>query len=357
MSYDWRSVAALGLGVTVLVACPEQEPDRRAEVLTGVVEGQLLPDLGEARERGEALRASVATLCSSPDAATLDAAQDAWMQLRAPWKRLLALPLGPIVDDGFETAIDFWPARPSSVDGGVAAGITTQAELGALGVASKGMPAIEYLLWDPVGGDAAVLAVLPNERCAYVELLAGDVALHLTELEAAWTGGFAAELEGTTPSAMYPDLAVAIDALVNAMIAGLHDIDDMKLGKPLGLASGTGPDPEVVESRFSDRSLADARDGLEGFTRAYLGADDEHAGLTILVAQKSPEIDAKVRAAIETAEQALAAVREPLRTSIADDPDAVAAAEAAIEELRILLTADVASLLGVTVSLSDNDGD
>jgi hypothetical protein len=35
----------------------------------------------------------------------------------------------------------------------------------------------------------------------------------------------------------------------------------------------------------------------------------------------------------------------------------VAAAEQAIHDLRIVLAAEVASLLGVTVSLSDNDGD
>jgi predicted lipoprotein len=347
--------------VVALLACTEQEPDHRGEVLVGIVEGQLLPDLGDARQRGETLHTSVTALCSSPDAAGLDAAQEAWMQLRGPWKRLLALPIGPIVDDGFDAAIDFWPARPTSVEGGVALGITTQAELDALGVASNGMPAIEYLLWDPVGGDATVLAALTSPegpaRCTYAALLAGDIALRLTELEQRWTGGFAAELEGTAASDMYPELATAIDAIVNAMIAGLHDLDDMELGKPLGLASGTGPDPELVESRFSDRSLADARDALAGFETAYLGADAEQVGLTLLVAQKSAAIDTEVREAIDAAKQALAAVPEPLRESVSTDPDAVAAAQAAVKQLRVLMTADVASLLGVTVSLSDNDGD
>jgi predicted lipoprotein len=355
--WTWPFVGA----VVSLVACAEQEPDHRGDVLIGVVAGQVFVDLVEAHERGEMLHTSVAELCTSPDASRLDAAQDAWMQLRAPWKRLLALPLGPTVDDGFDTAIDFWPARPTSIDGGIATGITSQAELDALGVASKGMPAIEYLLWDPVGGDAAVLAALSGAegpaRCAYVELLAADVALRLDELAHLWLDGFGAQLQLTVAGDMYPTLATAIDALVNAMIAGLHDVDDMKLGKPLGLTSGAGPDPELVESRFSDRSLADARDALTGFETAYLGADADHVGLTVLVTQKSPAIDTEVRTAIATAKQALAAVPEPLRESLISDGDAVADAQAAVKQLRILMTADVASLLGVTVSLSDNDGD
>lgn len=353
--------SSLLLAVLALVACSEQEPDRRAEVLTGIVRGQVLVDLAEASERGETLSASVGELCSSPDSSHLDATQEAWMQLRAPWKRLLALPLGPIVDDGFEASIDFWPARPNSVEGGIASGAATQAELDALGVASKGMPALEYLLWDPLGGDAAVLAALTGPdggaRCGYAELLADDVALQLRTLEQRWTDGFAGELEGTVPSDMYPELATAIDAIVNAMIGGLHDVDDMKLAKPLGLTSTAGADPELVESRFSDRSLLDARDALAGFEAAYLGTDADSPGLTVLVAPKSAAIDTEVRDAIEAAKQALATVPEPLRETVSSDPEPVQAAQAAVKRLRILMTADVAGVLGVTVSLSDNDGD
>lgn len=349
-------VGLMGIG---MLACPEPKPDRRAELLADLVDAELV-ELGQARVAAKGLDARVTELCASPDASHLDAAQDAWMQARAPWKRLLAVPVGPIVDEGFDVAIDFWPARPSSIEGGIAAGVTTQAELDALGVASKGFPAIEYLLWDPVDGDAAVLTALTGAdgpaRCAYVSLLAGDVALRLTELEALWLDGYAEQLDATVSSGAYPDLAVAIDAVVNAMIAGLHDIDDHKLGDPLGAGSTTGPAPDLVESRFSDRSRVDAQDGLEGFVRAYLGVDGG-AGLTILVAQASPEIDANLRAAIEVAQAALAAVPEPLRESVSTDPDAVAAAEDAIVQLRMILSVDVAGLLGVTVSLSDNDGD
>jgi predicted lipoprotein len=294
----------------------------------------------------------------------LDSSQAMWMQLRAPWKRITALPFGPLVDEGFDTAIDFWPARPSSIEGGISSGASTQADLDALGVASKGMPAIEYLLWDPVGGDAAVLARFNDvdgpQRCAYLELLAADVELRLLELDAAWrdADGFADQLAQAGESESFPTAALAIDQLLNAMIAGLHDIEDPKLRKPLGAEIGA-PQPELLESRFSDRSLQDARDALEGFARAYLGDQDDQRGpgLTLVVAQKSPDVDERVRDALAAAELALADVPEPLRGSIVDAPEQVEAAADAVHELRTVLTAEVASLLGVTVSLSDNDGD
>ncbi len=346
-------VGALGVGV----ACPEAAPDHRAEVVANVAQ-TVAVDLDQALVNAGALREAIGELCAQPDPTTLDGAQQAWMDLRAPWKRALALPFGPIVDDGFDGAIDFWPARPTSIEGALAGGASSQADLDALGVASKGMPAIEYLLWDPLGSDPALLALYTAaegpQRCAHVGLLAADVELRLTELDTAW-GGFAEQFEQAGSSELFPTLARAIDSLLNAMIAGLHDIDDPKLLAPLGQAVGVAQ-PDLVESRFSDRSLLDARDGLAGFATAYLGSESA-PGLTLVVASESGEVDRRVRAALAAAEQALADVPEPLRTAIVDSPELVTAAEQAVHELRTVLTTDVASLLGVTVSLSDNDGD
>ena len=355
-------VGALALGLAL--ACPEAQDDHRAEVASSVAQ-TVLDDLGEAKQAAEGLRSGLEGFCAAPDAGTLAQAQAAWMQLRGPWKRLLASPFGPIVDEGYASAIDFWPARPSSIEGGLASGASSQAELDALGVASKGMPAIEYLLWDPQLGDAAILelylAAEGPQRCAHVELLAADVALRLDELDAAWRdpGGFAEQLEQAGSSEAFPTLALAIDELLNAMIAGLHELDDPKLGAPLGESVGA-PQPDLVESRFSDRSLLDIRDGLDGFERAYFGSgegSEDAPGLSLVVASESAAVDQRVRDALEAARAAVEAVPEPLRTAIVEAPEQVAAAREAVHQLRVVLTVEVASLLGVTVSLSDNDGD
>lgn len=345
------SVGAITL--IAVLACPQTRTDHRAEVIANTAT-LIEQDLEQAHARAPLLGGAVEQLCVDLDATSLDAAQAAWSDLRGPWKRLLAVQLGPIVDDGYESALDFWPARTSSIEGGILSGAQTQADIDALGVASKGMPAIEYLLWDPLAGDAAILALLQaSERCNYLRLLAGDVEHGLVELEAAWRDEFAPQWIGAGDNELYPTLALAIDDLVNAMIAGLHDIDDMKLGKPIGETVAL---PDLVESRFSDRSLLDASDALAGFTNAYLGSTDA-PGLTLVVAERSEEVDARVREAIDAATAALSAVPEPLRATVVESPARAIEAREAVHELRTIMTAEVAALLGVTVSLSDNDGD
>ena len=354
------------LGAACLLACPQTVVDHRGEVVQTTVEGLLRPTLAEAQDRASDLRQASTDFCAAPSAASLDTVQDAWWSLRGPWKRMLVLRFGPVVDDGFDSAIDFWPARPSSIDGGIDSGVATQAELDVLGVASKGMPAVEYLLWDPVGGDAAVLALYDDaaaeagdRRCAYLELLTADLELQFSELDGALEP-FWADLLDAGNNDRYPTLALAVDDLLNGAIAGLHDLSERSLSSPSGVSTGALPQPDLLESRFSDRSRADALDALAGFRRFYLGGevdDSGELGFSALVAQKSPAIDTQVREQLDRAIAATEAIPEPLRGALDTDLPAVAEAWTEVRALKILLTADVASLLGVTVSLTDNDGD
>ena len=58
-----------------------------------------------------------------------------------------------------------------------------------------------------------------------------------------------------------------------------------------------------------------------------------------------------------TTKEALIAVPPPLQLSVETDRNAVQALRDEVDALRRLIKLDVASLLGVTLSLSDNDGD
>ena len=351
----------LGLCLSQLACSAESQIDHRPELVGAAAELVLRPLTAELETRAASLREASAQLCAAPeDPARLDAVQLAWWELRGPWRQLRALPLGPIVDEGYDTAIDFWPGRPASVEGGIEAGITSQAELDVLGVASKGMVAIEYLLWDPEGGDALILAQLGDAasgpgRCAYLELLAADLELRLS-LFADANEAFAVALEDAGSSLPFPTLSLATDALLNAAITGLHDLSERSLAKPFGLGSEITPSAELLASTFSDRSRADILDALAAFERFYLGADGGR-GFTALVRPASPEIDARVRDQLERTLAAAEALPDPLRALIEGE---LAPAETLWEELRILrqlLAADVAGLLGVSVALSDNDGD
>jgi predicted lipoprotein len=277
---------------------------------------------------------------------------------------------GPVEDLRLGAAIDFWPARFDTIEAAITAApepITAE-YVASLGTSSKGMPALEYLMFDPVGGNAAILAtlgamdVMAMKRCGYTQAVAETFAKDAAALEMAWDpkgGGFVNQVaDAGTGSTTYTSGQTAIGVIVNVLNAGLQGVNENKISGPLGLNTGS-PDPSVVESRFSDHSLEDLAENLIGFEEVYYGRhnDKNGKGLTVLVNARSPAIDTAVKQALTDARAKVSAIPPPLRTAITAQPDSVTATHAAIRALRIRLSTDVASVLGVSILLNDSDAD
>lgn len=351
--------------VALIVACQEPGPaPLRRDVVASLAEQVMLPAHAELEMRTAELATAIEPLCADPSGATLAPAQAAWRAARAPLDRIAAFAFGPIEDEHIGTAIDFWPARLESVEATIAMAVEPTAEgIDALGVTSKGLPVVEYLLFDPVGGDAAILASLdPADpdgayRCRYLRAVARDVSVRSAELHAAWAaegGDFVGQL--ARDSERYPTAQSAVDDILDHLVFAVQDITDMKLGRPLGDKTGGTPQPDDSQSRFADHAIADLVSNLEGVRQVWVGADGG-LGLGDAVAARNADLDARVREQIDISAASVGGLTTPIRVAVVDDPAPVEAARADVRELRRLLEVDVANVLGVTLTLNDNDGD
>src|SRR5215475_351906 len=116
----------------------------------------------------DALVAALDQLDDRPDAASLAAAQDAWRRTRAAWKQSEAFAIGPAETLRTASKIDWSPIRADRIEGEINGTADLTADyVEDLGANVKGFLAIEYLLFDPDGGDRAVvdaLAAAPRRR-------------------------------------------------------------------------------------------------------------------------------------------------------------------------------------------------
>ena len=94
-------------------------------------------------------------------------AHPAWRTAMLDWERLSAVSVGPLLERRSARSIDFWPTRPAMVSAAVANPPPTAAALDDLGAPAKGLPALEWQLWQPTP-DAA--------QCAYAAALAQGCA-------------------------------------------------------------------------------------------------------------------------------------------------------------------------------------
>jgi predicted lipoprotein len=304
-------------------------------------------------------------LASSPSPRSLMLARDAWVEARQQWKACSPMLFGPGRD--VASAVDWFPVDRKKIDELLAsADPLTTARVAALGASRRGFHAMELLLFDDATAgyvaEAALLDPGPatERRRIYLVGLAQDLGRQLDLLWAAWTPGpqlaaFTGPGQGSSP---YPTVAAAIDTVVNESITTAERAANL-LSKPLGLMSGGEPRPELAESLPSDQVTADLMANLRGIRDLYLGTrtGGDGNGITVLIEQRSPGLDRRMRAALATALDRLAAIPHPFRAALlARDPSVTAAYEA-VREVKRLASTELVANLGATVKFNDNDGD
>ncbi|MCC6849157.1 MAG: hypothetical protein IT294_11710 [Deltaproteobacteria bacterium] len=314
-----------------------------------------------------ALEVAVGDLVTAPGGERLALAQAAWRATRRAWKVTEAFRLGPSEAQRTSARIDWPSANTGQIDAEIAGGgALSSAYLDTLGAQKVGFQAMEYFLFDPVGGvPGAVDRLLGNEdarRRAYLQALATNVRERTEALRDAWEPGggnfgddfVASGIGGST----FASLKEAFDEVVNRMIFTAETVEENRLGAPLGVDGG-GARPDLVESPRSGDALAGIAANLQGIADVYRGTytGGQATGLGAQVAPLSAAIDAEVRALLTDALAAVAAVPEPLADAIVDHREEALAAYEAVQRLRRALTVDVASVLGVKLTFGGNDGD
>lgn len=341
-------------GASALAACSITEiPDRRRALLQSWGNDFLLARYAETASDAKVLQERARAMTDDPSPERLDATRGAWQSARAPFKRTELFAFGPYTEEPLRLGpqIDFWPARPDSVEA-IASGTDALPSAERLGSATKGFPAIEYLLYgteDPVSDFSA-----SARRGEYLVLLTSDLALQVKAMHDAWDpdhDDFLAELvQAGRTSALYPSLDRALGEIVNRMGFLVENIRHDKLGKPLGDSAGGTPQPSLCESRFSGRSIGDVLDNLSGLEQIYLGLD-------AYLEERGQHLAHRFHTALAEGRSALHAIPEPLTQALENAPETVRNAIDRLEDLELLIQVDVIHALSLTVGFNDNDGD
>ena len=343
---------------------PTEIEDARRQLLTSWGQRFLLASYAEFEARSVELETQSQAFCQAPGAESLEAARQAWWAARAPWKRSEVFAFGPYSDEPqrYGPKIDFWPARPDTVEEVLAGTDPLTAETAAgMGAAGKGLPAIEYLLYQPGTDVVAAFSATPR-RCEYLLAITADLVVKARDLKAAWDpaqGNFLGKLtQAGKTSTPFESLHEALGEVVNRMGYTLENIRGDKLGRPLGTTSGGAAQPDKVESPFSGRSLEDIRDNVRGIERMYFGdAAQGEAGLEAYLVQRGKSFAQLMRRQLDASFAALGAVPEPLTEAIVNDRASVQAAIDQLGALQRAIQVDVINALSLSVGFNDNDGD
>ncbi|WP_439541254.1 imelysin family protein [Hyphomicrobium sp.] len=304
---------------------------------------------GDSLTTARALKAAIDTLLKTPTADTLAAARKAWIAARVPYMQTEAFRFGNPVVDGWEGRVNSWPLDEGLIDyvseayGGdnpenefYAADVIANPHLkiggqtvdaskitpglirdtlheagGVEANVASGYHAIEFLLWgqDLHGTEAGAgerpatdydLKACTNGNCdrraAYLTAATDLLIEDLAWMTAQW--GAKGEARGFIMKDDKAGLTAAFTGLGSLSYGELAG-ERMKLGLIIH-------DPEEEHDCFSDNTHNSHRGDVIGIRNVYLGRYTRTDGSTVsgpsvsdLVRDKSPDIDARVRAALD----------------------------------------------------------
>jgi len=343
---------------------PTEIQDQRRELMRSWGEALLLASYAEFETLATELEARAAELRDAPSVETLEAAQSAWWNARAPWKRTDVFAFGPYaaLPVRLGVQIDFFPARPETVDGVLEGDTPLDADgMALLGAPAKGLTAIEYLLFDPAVDLVAEFESNPR-RGEYVASAASDLVQRIEQIRQAWHpdfGNYLGELlDAGRTSTEFSTLNAALGELVNRMGYALENDRNEKLGRALGDTADGTPRPDLVESPFSHRSIEDLRDNLHGIELLLLGdAASGIAALDTYLEARGRHLGRRFREQLGACYAALDAIPAPLASALGDAPESVREFMKQLSAMQRLVQVDLINALSLTVGFNDNDGD
>ena len=321
-------------------------------------------------EQTETLRAAVYDFISAPMLETLDSLQDAWRAESLLWHRVRLFKVGRLTFVYHSRIANNAPIATAIIDDFInGKALIEPNAIGVYGSNVVGLRTIEYLIFDPVGGNDAVLAKFADDpaamyRAQYLLLTVEDLHTTVGELLHMWSPeglNYAGQfVEDDDPSSVQESISM----LVNEMVASLEATVNMTIGWALGTQAGGEVQPQIVEARYSGYSIPQLISFFEMLRDTFKGQRPEGDGLgfddylDFLGAEYGDlSLSDAISAQIDVVLGALAAIDEPLETALLNQPERVQRVYDEGRRLVVLMKADMVSRLGITITFNDSDGD
>ncbi|HEY5220130.1 MAG TPA: imelysin family protein [Gemmatimonadaceae bacterium] len=345
-----RSAAVSVLALAAIAACSDSVTapvaPAPADAISQIVSQIYLPTLDSIFVRAARLDTAIVALVGAPSSVTLQTAQDAWRATRVEYERNEGFAFGPLVTGGYDPAMDTWPVDVAGIDALLASGAPLdRASIDVLDGTLKGFHGLEYILFGLNGGTTPD-ALTPRDL-AYLTGAGASLANEAAGLHSAWAtsgGNYAAQLlhSGTSQS-VYVSTAAALQEIVGGIIDPVDEVASSKIGLPLQTGSS-----EYEESRFSDHTIIDLHNNINGAYRVYLGGDSGTvgSGISSLIAAQNPAVDRTVRQQFDAALSALNAIGPSFDATLHTHPELLRAAQQALLRLEQTLTLRVVPLTG-----------
>ncbi len=315
-------------------------------ILENIGKDVIVATYAEMHVQTTALQEALHVLKTTPNAANLLAAQQAWRNARRPWEESESFLFGPVEQQGIDPSIDSWPVNQTDLDAVLSDNATlNKTYIDGLAGTLKGFHTIEYLLFG--NNSSKQVGDFTTRQFEYLSACGESLNSATEQLYFAWKPekqNFVAKLidAGDANNNTYFSQKAALQEIVNGMIQIADEVANGKINEPYSQLNLT-----LEESRFSANSKQDFADNIRSVKNLYLGVykNTAGAGLSKLITEKNSALNTKTIAQINEAIAAIEAIEGTFSSAVFNAKPSVENAQQKVRALQQTLESEVAPII------------
>lgn len=338
----------------------------RGDIANNMANAIIIPAYENLQVQTDDLVTKVEAFNEDPSETTLVTAQAALKNSWLAWQSAAIYMFGPAENVALRKSLNTYPTDAHQIDENISSGDYI---LGAIAnQAAVGFPALDYLL----NGLATEKSEIVNHyksmerssnRKQYLIEIAEDIQTRVNATLQGWQpegANYAANF--TESDALGIDVGSSLSILVNSI--DLHFqrfVRDGKVAIPAGVRSAGVPRPKAIEALYGGYSTELLSTSLSAYEKMFVGTkanDTDGAGLyDYLVAIDAKDLADDMLAQFDVAKTAVNELTDPFGEQITSDTEKVTNVFIEMQKLVVFFKSDMASLMGISITNQDNDGD
>ena len=247
-------------------------------MIANLVDNVIVAGYTELNSEADDLVVAVNALNTTPNNTNLNAAQQAWIDARAPWESGEGFIFGPVDSLGVDPAIDSWPLNTSDLQTFLSNNQTAvQADVENASDDVRGYHAMEWLLFgDGISDNEKDAMELAAGETNYLVALSDAYKAQTQALVDGWVidfnsqGPYAEQAKSPGAGKAYgSDLAV-VEEFIGGIAGIVAEVGEGKIPDPFSDDIATA-DTSKVESQYSWNSLTDFHNNVKSVLDMYTG--------------------------------------------------------------------------------------
>lgn len=303
------------------------------------------------------LETEINNYVGSPTENQLEVARNQWKLAALAYAKIYAFNIGQVRDQFMHQALYNWPITTTAVENFISDPTEiTETYVQNLSPQAKTLAALEYLLFKANVTATNTEYITSEKRRNYLKFTGKELKTQAARLVNIWS------VSGGNYSTTFIDNTnTGIQGSFNLLYNGLYNLIDTgkvtKIGKPAGLENSQNTDPELTQAYFSNTSLAILKNNIESVEDVYFNTQGLGVSNYVSHVADNEILNTAVQTKINEVYAAINAIQVSLFNAITSNHDQVTTLHEKLNELGILFSVDVRSILSITITSTDNDGD